>query len=87
MCGFKTDFKINRRSTYEKMHSLKKTDDILCKTNYFHRILIIIGWRRYKGMTFYAEKKSKQVYRVGCFYLRANILDIKFTVGSEDLKT
>ena len=38
-------------------------------------------------MTFYAEKKSKQVYRIGCFYLRANILDIKFIVGSEDLKT
>ena len=29
MCGFKTDFKINRRSMYEKMHSLKKTDDIV----------------------------------------------------------
>ena len=33
------------------------------------------------------KKKSKQVYRIGCFYLRANILDIKFIVGSEDLKT
>ena len=59
----------------------------LCKTNYFHIILIIIGWRRYKEMTFYAEKKLKQVYRMGCFYLRTNILDIKFIVGSEDLKT
>ena len=38
-------------------------------------------------MTFYAEKKLKQVYRMGCFYLRTNILDIKFIVGSEDLKT
>ena len=38
-------------------------------------------------MTFSAEKKSKQVYRIGYFYLRTNILDIKFIVGSEDLKT
>lgn len=38
-------------------------------------------------MTFSAEKKSKQVYRIGCFYLGTNILDIKFIVGSEDLKT
>ena len=33
------------------------------------------------------KKKSKQVYRIGCFYLRVNILDIKFIVDSEDLKT
>ena len=31
MCGFKNDFKINRRSMYEKMHSLKKTDDFSVK--------------------------------------------------------
>ena len=38
-------------------------------------------------MTFSAKKKSKQVYQIGCFYLRTNILDIKFIVESEDLKT
>ena len=31
MCGLKNYFKINRRSMYEKMHSLKKTDDFCVK--------------------------------------------------------
>ena len=38
-------------------------------------------------MTFSAEKKLKQVYRIGCFYLSTNILDVKFIVGNEDLET
>ena len=72
---------------YEKMHSLKKTDDFCVKQIFIHRILIIIGWRRYKGMTFYAEKKIETSLSNRMLYLRADILDIKFIVGSEDLKT
>ena len=38
-------------------------------------------------MTFYAEKKIETSLSNRMLYLRADILDIKFIVGSEDLKT